>query len=146
MISDELTQIGNLAREVALREGVLSDLLAVYLFGSRGRGTARSDSDMDIGVLFREPSYVKDPLRFFQAGQKIGAEIGRFLGKATDILILNGASIELAYEIISQGLCCYAPDQDSRWEREAVLRGMYFDFEPFLKELRRNYVDRSEKV
>ena len=144
MNPQELARIGTLAEEAAARENVVSELLGVYVFGSTVRGTARADSDLDIGVLFRQPCYGKDPLHCFAAAQRIGAHIGRALVKATDVLVLNGASLELAYEVIAHGICCYAPDLDARLEREAVLRGMYFDFKPFLIQLRRRFLGRLE--
>ncbi|MEJ5363493.1 MAG: nucleotidyltransferase domain-containing protein [Desulfosoma sp.] len=144
MNPQELARIANLAQEAAERESVVSELLGVYVFGSTARGTVRPESDLDIGFLFREPSYVKDPVRYFGAAQRIGAHIGRTLGTATDVLILNGTSLELAYEVIAHGICCYSPNVDARLEREAALRGMYFDSKPFLTQLRRRYVERGK--
>jgi|GEM_PF-450369 len=144
MTPQEVARIGDLAQEAATRENVVSELLGVYVFGSTVRGTARPDSDLDIGVLFRQPCSVKDPLHCFAAAQRIGAHIGRVLVKAMDVLLLNGASLELVYAVIAHGICCYAPDVDARLEREAVLRGMYFDFKPFLIQLRRRYLERLE--
>lgn len=144
MNPQELAQLGDLAQEAAIRENVVPELLGVYVFGSRVQGTARPDSDLDLGVLFRQPSYVKDPLHCFAAAQRIGTHIGRALGMETDVLVLNSASLELAYEVITQGVCCYSPDPDARLEREVVLQGMYFDFKPFLTQLRRRYLERQE--
>ena len=42
----------------------------------------------------------------------------------------------MAYEVVTTGHCVYEVDLDQRLEYEALLRGMYFDFRPFLKELR----------
>jgi hypothetical protein len=60
-----------------------------------------------------------------------------------DVTVLNGASTEMAYEVITTGICLYDADSDRRFEYEAKVRGMYFDFKPFLDTLRKQYVDGS---
>jgi hypothetical protein len=44
--------------------------------------------------------------------------------------------LEIAYEVVSTGRCIYELNSDKRLEYEAKIRGMYFDFKPFLEELR----------
>ncbi len=55
---------------------------------------------------------------------------------ADDVTILNGSSVEMAYEVVTTGQCIYQADPDMRLEYEAKARGMYFDFRPFLLEMR----------
>ena len=69
-------------------------------------------------------------------------QIGMKLGVQTDVTILNSASIEMTYEIVTLGRCVYEADIDSRVEYEARVRGMYFDFRPFLEDLRSRFLER----
>jgi len=52
------------------------------------------------------------------------------------VVILNAASVETAYQVITTGELLYEKDAADRLEYEIALKGMYFDFKPFLDELR----------
>jgi hypothetical protein len=54
----------------------------------------------------------------------------------TDVTILNASSLEIAYEVVTTGKCLFELDPDMRMEYELKIKGMYFDFKPFLEELR----------
>ena len=109
----------------------------VYVFGSYALGTATDQSDIDLAFHFQEQAYKQDPLEAFAFANIIAAEIGELLGKKTDVVLLNGSSLEMAYEIVTTGICVYETDPDSRVEHEATLMGLWFDFKPFLLGLRR---------
>jgi hypothetical protein len=49
---------------------------------------------------------------------------------------LNSSSLEIAYEVVATGKCLFEIDPDLRMEYEIKIKGMYFDFRPFLEELR----------
>ncbi len=66
----------------------------------------------------------------------IAAEVGMGFNIETDVTILNSASLEIAYEVITSGKCVYESELDLRLEYEIKIKGMYFDFKPFLEELR----------
>ena len=63
----------------------IPDLLAIYAFGSRIQGTARSDSDLDLAVLVA--SYA-NPLILFE----VANELADVAGYAVDLLDLRAAS------------------------------------------------------
>jgi len=65
--------------------------------------------------------------------------------KKTDVIILNSSSLEIAYEVIKTGRCLYEYDIDIRLEYEAKIRGMYFDFRPFLMDFRSKTKERIIK-
>src|SRR4051812_21991458 len=48
----ELAFLAEACREIAATE---PRIMAIYLFGSRARGDARPDSDVDLAALFTEP-------------------------------------------------------------------------------------------
>lgn len=73
------------AAELARR---VPEIDAIYLFGSRGRGTARPNSDVDLAVLLRPGAAIPDRLEltfewtaFFES--RLGAEV--------DLVLLNTA-------------------------------------------------------
>ena len=66
----------------------------------------------------------------------IAAHVGVEFKKETDVTILNSSSLEIAYEVVTSGKCLFELDLDLRMEYEIKIKGMYFDFRPFLEELR----------
>lgn len=127
-----------------LRESLKDTLsiVAVYLFGSYARGQAKALSDMDLAFLLDEKAYRADPFEAACPAHMIAMQIGMGLRVQTDVTILNSSSIEMAYELVTVGLCLYEADPDGRLEYGATVRGMYFDFRPFLDELRSRFLAR----
>ncbi len=119
-----------------------SFIAAVYLFGSHAREQAREDSDIDMAFLLDEKAYKSDPFQTSSSAYIIAADVGTRLGKNTDVAILNSSSIEMTYEIITTGICLYERDRERRFEYEAAARGMYFDFKPFIEQLRSDCLRR----
>ena len=72
------------------------------------------------------------------------AEIAVMTERQTDVIILNSASIETAYQAVTTGALVYEADRENRLEYEAVLRGLYFDFKPFLEKLRAKTMRRAD--
>jgi predicted nucleotidyltransferase len=119
-------------------------VVAVYLFGSFLKRTPKGTSDVDLAFLVDVKHYVDDSVKATSPAYLIAARVGMALDVETDVIIMNGASIEIAYEIITTGRCLYNNDQDRRLEHECKIKGMYFDFKPFLMELRSNRLDRIQ--
>ncbi len=109
----------------------------VYLFGSVLLPEKfKHNSDIDLAFLLDRSLYKQDPLIYSAPAYMAAAEIGMILERPTDVIILNSASIETAYQAVTTGVVIYEADHENRLEYEAVLRGMYFDFKPFLQNLR----------
>lgn len=66
----------------------------------------------------------------------ISGKMGMQLDRIVDVTILNSASLEMAYEIITTGRLLFESDVELRLQYEIKIKGMYFDFQPFLSELR----------
>jgi hypothetical protein len=90
--------------------------------------------------------YKKDPFMASSPAYLAATQIGLMLNRQTDVVVLNSASIETAYQIVTTGKVIFEADHDCRIEYEIVLKGLYFDFKPFLDKLRQHAILRiSEK-
>jgi predicted nucleotidyltransferase len=86
----------------------------VYLFGSRGAGRARADSDIDIAVLLKET-----PGSEGRASLKMDLLDGLsrlYRSDQIDLVILNEAPPLLAHEVLQKGILLYCTDEDVRIE------------------------------
>jgi predicted nucleotidyltransferase len=107
------------------------EIALVYLFGSQAEGHVGPLSDYDLGVLADEPEsapYVRSRLAF---------ELGRRIATSKiDIVMLNRASVDLAFAVISRGKLLYQRDDAERVEYEAKVMGFYYDYLPVLRSQR----------
>lgn len=100
----------------------------VYLFGSQVDGILGPMSDYDLAVLV---DHAADQ-RCVQAC--LAHELARILQTdRVDVVLLNRASIELAYVVITQGKMLYERDVATRVEYEATVLSRYGDFLPLLR-------------
>jgi predicted nucleotidyltransferase len=113
-----------------------TSIVSGYLFGSILKGNAGKTSDIDLAFLLDEKAYKSDAIIAMSPAHLIAAKVGMQLDRETDVTILNSASLEIAYEVVTTGKCLFEIDPDLRMEYEIKIKGMYFDFRPFLEELR----------
>ena len=113
-----------------------SSIIAVYVFGSILTGHSKKESDIDIATLLDEKFYKADPLASIAPVYLAATRAGMALDRKTDVTILNSASLEIAYEILTSGFCILETNSEKRLEYEIAVRGMYFDFKPFLDKIR----------
>jgi len=111
-------------------------LLVVYVFGSFARNQERPKSDIDLAFLVDQASYRMDAFEATVPVHMIAGKMGMKLDRIVDVTILNAASLEMAYEIITTGRLLFESDVELRLQYEIKIKGMYFDFQPFLSELR----------
>jgi predicted nucleotidyltransferase len=131
-----ISNIANILRkQIAERRGETS-IVSVYLFGSILKGNAGKASDIDLAFLLDEKEYKSDPIITMSPAHLIAAHVGVEFNKETDVTILNSSSLEIAYEVVTSGKCLFEWDPDMRMEYELKIKGMYFDFKPFLEDLR----------
>ena len=138
-LPDAEKRIGSLLYD-ALKK--VPNVIAVYLFGSYAEGRAKDTSDLDLAFLLDAKARKEDLTEDVGPVYTVSVQIGTKLGVQTDVTVLNDSSIEMAYEIVTQGRCIYDADSDRRLEYESRVKGMYFDFRPFLEKLRADTIAR----
>jgi uncharacterized protein len=123
------------------------DILLVYLFGSRAAAEAEPSrvgpiSDYDFGVLV-ERALTSNEQDTLQA--RFASTLARKLDTdRIDVVVLNDASIELAYAVIAGGRVLYERDLATRVEYEAYVLGRYGDYLPILREQRRQILEGGD--
>ncbi|MDP3639211.1 MAG: HepT-like ribonuclease domain-containing protein [Azonexus sp.] len=97
-----------------LLQAQLPELLAVYAFGSRQRGTAQPDSDLDLAVLV---AGYADPLDLWETAGKLS----EIVGCPVDLLDFRAASTVMQYQILSTGARWWAKDSAAAIYEAAIL-------------------------
>jgi len=104
-------------------------ILALYLFGSRGRHEETEQSDVDVGVLFRQEESLREVLLLEDA-------LERQLGQPVDLVDAGRASAFLALDVI-RGERVFCVDEDRCDEFELYVMRRAGDLAPFERERRR---------
>ncbi len=99
----------------------VTGLAAAYLFGSAARGALRSQSDIDVAVLFEEGSPRIDRLSLM-------ADLSHGAGRDVDVVILNEAEPRLYHEIVRTGKILFERNRKYRILREVRNRKLYEDY------------------
>ena len=104
-------------------------IVALYLFGSRGRREETEGSDADVGVLWRQEQSLEDVLLLEDA-------LERRLGLKVDLVDAGRAGAFLALDVI-RGEQVYCADPDRCDEFELYVMRRAGDLAPFERERRR---------
>jgi len=116
----------------ALREEI-TDILrsagAVFalIHGSRARGTARAESDIDVAAWW--------------ASQVPPPSFDVLLPPRVDLLVLNGAPLELAGRVAVEGVLLFDDDPAARVHWVAQTRKIYFDERPRIERSHREFAE-----
>lgn len=110
-----------------------SDIVAVYLYGSRARGTASRGSDVDLGVLLKAPPAPA----LSDVARDLESTVERALGLPVEVVIVNTAPADLVHRILRDGLVLLDRDRAARLRFEVQSRNEYFDLEPVRRRYRR---------
>jgi predicted nucleotidyltransferase len=137
--SDGNLVAGKLNAQIAELVSRLPEIHLIYLFGSQASGEAGPGSDIDLGVLIDRGA----DERAIQS--RLAHEVTLLLGvERVDIVLLQRASISLAYTIIAQGKLIYQRDLATRVEYEAQTLGRYGDYLPVLRAQREQILQGDE--
>jgi len=113
-----------------------ADICSGYLFGSRAAGTARKDSDIDVGLLyFQAPQATLVGMPFGDA-----AELSDEIGIPVDLVVMNTAPADLVHRILRSQRLLFDKDPAFRVRFEVKRRNEYFDLKPVLDRYRRKAV------
>ena len=95
-----------------------------YLFGSRAKENAVSQSDFDIAVLFEKDGGRID---YFDKAIYLAEELRDYFPTEIDIVALNQASSLLKYEVIANSQLLYCCDEKFRLDFEVLSVNEYID-------------------
>jgi hypothetical protein len=110
-----------------------NEVVAVYLYGSRARGTARADSDLDLGLLLRD----SPPPTLKSVARDLEATVEGALRVPTEIVVLNRAPADLIHRVLRDGVLLLDRDRSTRLRFEVQSRNEYFDLAPLRRLYRR---------
>ncbi|HSF41224.1 MAG TPA: nucleotidyltransferase domain-containing protein [Thermoanaerobaculia bacterium] len=99
-------------------------IAAAYLFGSVARGTARPESDVDVGILYSEEPPTEE--------HRLQSQIEKSLGIRAQVVVLNQVPPELAVRIFSEGDRFIERDRRKMVQFEVDTRNEYWDLERYL--------------
>ena len=88
---------------VQLLQNRLSNLMAVYAFGSQVSGEADHNSDLDLAVLV---AGYADPIDLWD----ISSDLAELVSCEIDLLDFRASSTVIQYQILTTGKCLYAYD------------------------------------
>ena len=109
---------------IALGVGVL------YLYGSRAQGTAREDSDYDVGVVFTDPQKSDLDIDAYGALYNVLSAIFPDMidGPKLDIAILQRANAKLQIDAIQYGSVLFESNPRIRADYEESVIKRYDDY------------------
>ncbi|HEY7213137.1 MAG TPA: nucleotidyltransferase domain-containing protein [Thermoanaerobaculia bacterium] len=113
----------------AEREGIA----AAYLFGSVARGTAKTDSDVDVGILYSE----EPPRTLKGLGLGLEGDLEALLELPVQVIVLNRAPVDLVIRVLRDGKLLVDRDRSKRVRFEVRARNEFWDLEPILRRCRR---------
>jgi predicted nucleotidyltransferase len=114
----------------------IPEVIAIYQFGSRARGTARPTSDLDLAVLAREP--IPHEQRFHLA-QELAVQLHRDV----DLLDLRTASTVMKMQVLTTGQCLETRDERAKAEFEMYTYADYARLNEERKELLKGITERG---
>ena len=121
--------LARLARALSPRE----EILEAYLFGSRARGRARRDSDVDVAVYVDEAR-----VRASTWGYRADLTTDLMVALGTndvDVVVLNRAPILLYHRVLRDGVRVLSRDLRATTTRAGQALSRYFDFLPQLDKM-----------
>jgi len=106
-----------------------ADIAAVWLFGSVAKGTARPDSDLDLGLVFmRRNATAHDHASLIQ---RLAYEVGKLTDRDhVDLVVLEPQGCVFCHHVLIDGVLIYEGDRDRRIDFESETMVRAFDFRP----------------
>ncbi len=134
-------KIADIFRSMLKHDQIPAEVVAIYIYGSAVIGRLREDSDIDVGLL---ASHRIDEFKRLEVISKIEAlfsDIAKTVAIDLDVSILDlrakYAALQLQYVVITSGELLFERDVSERMDFENMIKGEFFDFEPFVQSLRK---------
>ena len=108
---------------------------AAYLFGSAAQGLAGPASDVDIAIRVAAGTPAKT---CFALRLDLIDAVGECLGRETDIVVLNTASLTMIRQVLRYGILLYARNLEMEADWAVQKQKEYFDF--------KYYMDKDHKA
>jgi predicted nucleotidyltransferase len=121
----------------------------VYLFGSYADGSAGKGSDMDIGIVMKDPKTVSRAVSTHDCYQKLYdqfSSIPAWSGTQLDIVFLQRSTLELRAHVVRTGKILYSTDTLLRLDFEEYTMRKYADFAPLRKMIDSAILKRYEQI
>lgn len=117
--------------------GAYPDIRLAILFGSNARGTARFDSDLDVGVAARQPLPAELRMRLI-------GDFAELAGRPVDLVDLQAAGIPILTQVLTTGRLILCADTSVYAELMKRVVFEQADFMPLrarlLEERRRSWI------
>jgi predicted nucleotidyltransferase len=114
-----------IATQVAAVMACVPEVAAAYVFGSVARGTANGESDLDVGLVYRQ--------RGSDAHDRLATTLALELARATGFEQIDVVDLEVqgpifAHRVLCDGLRAYDGDRIRRidFESETIVRALDF--------------------
>lgn len=116
-------------------------ILFAYVFGSVAQERAHGESDIDL-AFYLNTDGVKDT---FKKRVLLIEEAQALLNKKVEIIILNEvSSILFKFVVIKEGKILFERAHDQRVDFELATMQEYYDYQPFLENYNKAYLERSK--
>jgi predicted nucleotidyltransferase len=102
-----------------------TDVFLAYAYGSRVRGDARPESDLDIGYYLDD--FHRRPRWSIQAELILAGQLSDRLGIEVDLRDLGQAPLEWRGRVLEEGVRIYCRDEVQRVNLERDLLAVYLD-------------------
>lgn len=120
----------------------LADIVTVYLFGSYAKGKQRSNSDMDLGLVFQ---HGMDEMERFERKLEIASDLEDLLDIPVDVVDLCSADPFFLHQVLLSKELLVERSTEQRVAFEVESRRRYFDMQPVYERYHREALKRLEE-
>ncbi len=113
----------------------------VYLFGSVAEGTAHDLSDIDLGIVLRDPRMLEGK-SFDLYNDLFDILTDAFFPRQIDIVFLQAAGLEVCADAVRHGRLLFASSVDAHYQFEEKTIILFADFKPLLDRFNQAVLER----